>query len=84
MKVWIPRTILRAGLTLVSLAIAFLTGLSRVSDNKHHPTDVLSGWLIGIITAGAIVSVAVMTNCHTLSIHNLDGYIMQENSCMNM
>ncbi len=51
-----PRTILRALLILISMLAALLTGYSRISDNKHHPTDVLSGWLIGFTISGAIVS----------------------------
>ena len=43
-------------LTLTSLMISFLTGLSRVSDYKHHPTDVFSGWLLGVVVAIGIVS----------------------------
>jgi phosphatidate phosphatase len=31
--------------------MAFFTGLSRVSDNKHHPTDVLAGALLGTVVA---------------------------------
>ena len=30
---------------------AFMVALSRVTDNKHHPTDVLSGSIIGIVCA---------------------------------
>ena len=33
------------------VTFAFFVALSRVSDNKHHPTDVLAGSLIGIAVA---------------------------------
>ncbi len=34
-------------LQLVAASLAFLTGLSRVTDFKHHPTDVLAGAILG-------------------------------------
>lgn len=36
--------------------MAFYTGLSRVSDHKHHPTDVLAGFVQGALVAYCIVS----------------------------
>lgn len=48
--------IFRALLTLFSFLITLLTGMSRILDNKHHPTDVLSGWIIGVLVAIGIVS----------------------------
>ena len=38
---------------------AFYCGLTRVSDFKHHPTDVLAGFVIGI-TIGALIQYSVM------------------------
>lgn len=29
--------------------MAFATSLTRVTDNKHHPTDVLAGALVGMM-----------------------------------
>ena len=29
--------------------LAIYTSLTRISDNKHHPTDVLAGMLLGVI-----------------------------------
>lgn len=43
-------------LMLVSLVLALLTGLSRISDHRHHPTDVLSGFILGGVVAVGIVS----------------------------
>jgi hypothetical protein len=31
--------------------MAYYTSLSRVSDYKHHPTDVLAGAIIGAVVA---------------------------------
>uniref|UniRef100_A0A8C1PPY7 Phospholipid phosphatase 3 n=1 Tax=Cyprinus carpio TaxID=7962 RepID=A0A8C1PPY7_CYPCA len=36
------------------LMMAFYTGLSRVSDHKHHPTDVLAGFVQGALVAYCI------------------------------
>ena len=33
------------------VALAFYTSLTRVSDNMHHPSDVLAGSVIGIVVA---------------------------------
>lgn len=38
--------------------MAFYTGLSRVSDHKHHPTDVLAGFAQGALVAYCVVSAA--------------------------
>jgi len=35
--------------------MAFYTGLSRVSDHKHHPSDVLAGFAQGALVACCIV-----------------------------
>ncbi len=32
-------------------SLAFYVGLSRIVDNKHHPTDVIGGAIIGILIA---------------------------------
>ncbi|KAL7672919.1 hypothetical protein ACOME3_007795 [Neoechinorhynchus agilis] len=37
------------------ICIAFFTCLSRITDNMHHPTDVLGGALIGATVAGLVV-----------------------------
>ena len=39
------------GISLVAIILALFTALSRVSDNKHHPTDVLAGSLVGATSA---------------------------------
>ena len=37
------------GFTVAAIIIPILVGLSRVSVGVHYPTDVLMGWLIGIV-----------------------------------
>ena len=51
---------LRLALQTVAIAGAFYCGLSRVSDNKHHPTDVLAGAILGVLAA-------LFTVCFSLS-----------------
>lgn len=34
--------------------LAIFTGLSRVSDYKHHPTDVIAGGIVGLVVAFTI------------------------------
>ena len=38
------------------LMLSFYTGLSRLSDHKHHPGDVLGGFLQGALVAYCMVS----------------------------
>lgn len=38
-------------LQLVPITLALLCGLSRVSDYKHHWSDVLAGFLLGTLLA---------------------------------
>ncbi len=40
---------LQAFIQIAVVCGAFYVGLSRVSDNKHHPTDVLAGMIIGFL-----------------------------------
>jgi len=48
---WSGSYMLRPLLQTGALMLSWLTGLSRVSDYKHHWSDVLSGFLIGSIAA---------------------------------
>ena len=36
------------------ISIAYFTALSRISDNKHHPTDVIAGALLGTLISGIV------------------------------
>ncbi|MEQ2180624.1 Phospholipid phosphatase 3 [Goodea atripinnis] len=42
-------------LVFTLIMMSFYTGLSRVSDHKHHPTDVLAGFIQGALVAYCIV-----------------------------
>uniref|UniRef100_A0A3B3H3X2 Phospholipid phosphatase 3 n=1 Tax=Oryzias latipes TaxID=8090 RepID=A0A3B3H3X2_ORYLA len=52
---WRGARLLRPLLQFTVLMMAFYTGLSRVSDHKHHPTDVLAGFVQGALVAYGIV-----------------------------
>ena len=45
------RSALKLFLMLVSFSLAVLTSVSRISDNRHHPADVLAGMAIGAVVA---------------------------------
>ena len=57
---WKGARLLRPLLQFTLVMMAFYTGLSRVSDHKHHPTDVLAGFAQGALVAYCVVSAA---NC---------------------
>ncbi|CAB1332046.1 unnamed protein product [Coregonus sp. 'balchen'] len=46
---WRGARLLRPLVQFTLLMMAFYTGLSRVSDHKHHPTDVLAGFVQGAL-----------------------------------
>uniref|UniRef100_A0A8C1PMG3 Phospholipid phosphatase 3 n=1 Tax=Cyprinus carpio TaxID=7962 RepID=A0A8C1PMG3_CYPCA len=51
---WRGARLLRPLVQFTLLMMAFYTGLSRVSDHKHHPTDVLAGFVQGALVAYCI------------------------------
>ncbi|XP_023677716.1 phospholipid phosphatase 3-like [Paramormyrops kingsleyae] len=48
---WRGARLLRPMLQFLLVLLAVYTGLSRISDYRHHPTDVLTGFLQGALTA---------------------------------
>lgn len=52
---WRGARLLRPLLQFTLIMMAFYTGLSRVSDHKHHPSDVLAGFAQGSLVAFCIV-----------------------------
>ncbi|XP_028339866.1 phospholipid phosphatase 3 isoform X3 [Physeter macrocephalus] len=53
---WRGARLLRPLLQFTLIMMAFYTGLSRVSDHKHHPSDVLAGFAQGALVACCIDS----------------------------
>ena len=49
------RSALKLLLMFLSFSLALLTSLSRLSDHRHHPTDVLAGMALGTGVAVAVV-----------------------------
>ncbi|XP_072220094.1 phospholipid phosphatase 3-like isoform X2 [Leuresthes tenuis] len=52
---WHGARLLRPLTQFTLVMMSFYTGLSRVSDHKHHPTDVLAGFIQGALVAYSIV-----------------------------
>ncbi|KAM8850409.1 phospholipid phosphatase 3-like isoform 4-T4 [Spinachia spinachia] len=52
---WHGARLLRPLTQFTLVMMSFYTGLSRVSDHKHHPTDVLAGFVQGALVAYCIV-----------------------------
>ncbi|XP_067353892.1 phospholipid phosphatase 3-like isoform X2 [Channa argus] len=48
---WRGARLLRPTLQFFLVLLAFYTGLTRISDYRHHPTDVLTGYIQGALTA---------------------------------
>ncbi|XP_077590136.1 phospholipid phosphatase 3-like [Stigmatopora nigra] len=48
---WRGARLLRPLMQFILVMIAIYTGLSRISDYRHHPTDVLTGFIQGGLTA---------------------------------
>lgn len=54
--------LLLPALQVLHVIVALYVGYSRISDHKHHATDVLAGFLVGVFTA--IVSVSLKIYKH--------------------
>ncbi|XP_077427201.1 phospholipid phosphatase 3-like isoform X2 [Vanacampus margaritifer] len=48
---WRKARLLRPLLQFFLFLLAIYTGLTRVTDNRHHPSDVLAGFILGALTA---------------------------------
>ncbi|XP_061889642.1 phospholipid phosphatase 3-like [Entelurus aequoreus] len=48
---WKGARLIKPVLQFFLFLLAFYTGLTRVSDNKHHPSDVVVGYILGALTA---------------------------------
>lgn len=52
---WDGSKLLRHTLQFIAIVASIFTGMTRISDYKHHWSDVLGGLLIGAITACIVV-----------------------------
>lgn len=41
-------------MTVIAIVIPLLTGFSRIVVGAHYPTDVLAGWLLGLISVAVV------------------------------
>ena len=55
--IWSFSLLLKPFLQLLALTWAIMCALSRVSDYKHHPTDVLAGSVLGFLVALCVVGI---------------------------
>lgn len=53
---WRGSYLLRHLIQFICLAMAWFTALSRISDYKHHWSDVLAGSILGAVIAFLVVS----------------------------
>lgn len=74
---WRGSRLLKHFLQYVLIMLTWYTCLSRISDYKHHWSDVLTGAALGAICAMIVVSNAVnpafyyLLNLHFLQIHEI-------------
>lgn len=54
---WRGARLLRPALQFFLVLLAVYTGLTRISDYRHHPSDVLTGYIQGAFTAYWVVSI---------------------------
>ena len=57
---WRGARLLRPALQFFLFLLAVYTGLTRISDYRHHPSDVITGYVQGALTAYWVVS--ILTN----------------------
>ncbi|KAM7393919.1 hypothetical protein PAMP_020755 [Pampus punctatissimus] len=48
---WRGARLLRPAIQFILVLLAVYTGLTRISDYRHHPSDVLTGYIQGALTA---------------------------------
>lgn len=60
---WNGSKLLKHMLQFIVIVAAIFTGMTRISDYKHHWSDVLSGLLIGAVTACVVVSLRTCNRC---------------------
>lgn len=60
---WNGSKLLRHTLQFIVIMAAIFTGMTRISDYKHHWSDVLGGLSIGAIAACVVVRICIVWFC---------------------
>lgn len=58
----LPKLFVQIGMA----SLALFCGLSRISDHKHHGTDVLAGLILGVVVGAFIFMFILMQSCMPL------------------
>lgn len=67
---WRGSKLIRHGIQFILMLFAWYTIMTRVSDYKHHWSDVLAGFSIGLLYAIVIVSNLPSTETNFVSPRN--------------
>jgi phosphatidate phosphatase len=77
---WKGSKLLKHFLQLLCLIMAWFTAMSRVSDYKHHWSDVLAGLTLGTIIALVVVNIVYKSLIsHPLKEISVDNAYIKEN-----
>lgn len=68
---WRGSKLLRHGMQFVFIMMAWYTVMTRVSDYKHHWSDVMAGFGIGLLYAVVIVSSLISVQIYAYYIYIL-------------
>jgi membrane-associated phospholipid phosphatase len=67
---WMNMRFFKAFLQFCVFMGAALCGASRVSDHKHHPSDVMAGSFLGFVVATIVVSALRQSICLVATTHD--------------
>ena len=79
---WRGARLLRPALQFFLVLLAVYTGLTRISDYRHHPSDVLTGYIQGALTAYWVVSVHHLLVFFSVSTSHCSSNLTIEHVCL--